>query len=467
MNTHTRPLVAAALGVAAAFTAPAEGAFTLADIQFWTGVPDGPDTNQAVLVVDWIDGSPPLAWGYRWPQAETRTGGDLLAAVAGADPRLSIQGLGGNFVSHFGFDADRNGSMERFHPGFNPATNEFWFYFVNNEVFFDPVDFNRNGHIVPPATTVVPLGNPYDGAGPGAWVSSSTGVLGRPLADGSWDGFVYASQPVGLAEPVAATPVPEPSVCACLGGAFILFWRRRRTNRVSQMNRSVASIVGLLPLVAVCAGSGTPGPFAPAAGQPGSDAIAATDSRFKGWATSVASLVRGRTDIDDPGAPLASYGQASSALGPSDLNNPLNQPEVGAAGPFPVVSLGDGGSITLNFAGPIADGPGPDFAVFENSFSPTFLELALIEVSSDGTHFVRFPPVSCTPTATQVTLATPGGIEAVNLKNLAGKYQGGFGTPFDLAELAGSPELDVGAVTHVRIVDVVGSIDPDFGNPRR
>jgi hypothetical protein len=230
-----------------------------------------------------------------------------------------------------------------------------------------------------------------------------------------------------------------------------------------QMNRSVASIVGLLPLVAVCAGSGTPGPFAPAAGQPGSDAIAATDSRFKGWATSVASLVRGRTDIDDPGAPLASYGQASSALGPSDLNNPLNQPEVGASGPFPVVSLGDGGSITLTFAGPIADGPGPDFAVFENSFSPTFLELALIEVSSDGTHFVRFPPVSCTPTATQVTLATPGGMEAANLKNLAGKYQGGFGTPFDLAELAGSPELDIGAVTHVRIVDVVGSIDAELG----
>jgi hypothetical protein len=218
----------------------------------------------------------------------------------------------------------------------------------------------------------------------------------------------------------------------------------------------------VLPLVAE-AGSGTPGPYAPAAGQPGSDAIASSDARFKGWATGVVSLQRGRTDLADVGAPLASYGLASSAVGPSDLNDPLHQPEIGTSGPFPVVSLGDGGSITLHFAIPIADGPGPDFAVFENSFSPTFLELAFVEVSSDGAQFVRFPAVSCTATTTQVTLATAGGLAAANLKNLAGKYQGGYGTPFDLAELKGATIVNLGAITHVRLVDVVGSVNPAVG----
>jgi hypothetical protein len=231
MNYRTRLLVAATLVVAAALTAPAHGAFTLADVQFWTGTPEAPGSNEAVLVIDWADGSPGLAWGYRWEATRTRNAGDMLAAVTSADPRLSLLGIGGNFVSHFAFDADLNGTPERFRPGYDPTTGEFWAYFVNNQVYFDPIDFNLNGHIVPPATTVVPLGNPYDGAGSGEWVSSSTGVLGRPLVDGSWDGFVYASQPVGLAEPVAATPVPEPSVCACLGGGFILFWLGRRTNR--------------------------------------------------------------------------------------------------------------------------------------------------------------------------------------------------------------------------------------------
>jgi hypothetical protein len=171
----------------------------------------------------------------------------------------------------------------------------------------------------------------------------------------------------------------------------------------------------------------------------------------------------GRTDIADPGAPIADYGRAESALGPSDLNDPGNQPVIGTPGLLPVVSLGDGGSITLAFFPPIADGPGPDFAVFENGFLPTFLELAFVEVSSDGIDFTRFPAASLTPTGTQVTLATAGGLDASNLRNLAGKHRGGYGTPFDLADLAGTPDLDPAAITHVRIVDVVGSIDPLFG----
>ena len=50
------------------------------------------------------------------------------------------------------------------------------------------------------------------------------------------------------------------------------------------------------------------------------------------------------------------------------------------------------------------------------------------------------------------------------INNLAGKYRAGYGTPFDLAELADSTGIDIDSIVFVRIVDVVGSIDPEFGS---
>jgi hypothetical protein len=194
------------------------------------------------------------------------------------------------------------------------------------------------------------------------------------------------------------------------------------------------------------------GPFPPAAGQPGSTAIAAGDPRFVEWANSVASLTRGPQNISNPSLGLASFGTPGNALGPSDAATNF-------AG---VVSLGDGGQMTLGFAEPIRNGAGPDFAVFENGFASSglaFLELGFVEASSDGTNFFRFAATSDTQTTTQV--ASFGLLDTTNLNNLAGKYVAGFGTPFDLAELAGvSPLLDVNNIRFVRIVDVVGSIDP-------
>jgi hypothetical protein len=192
------------------------------------------------------------------------------------------------------------------------------------------------------------------------------------------------------------------------------------------------------------------GPFAPAATQPGSTAIVNTSPLFVEWANGVSSLVRGPLDIANPGGGLASFGSGAEALGPADGNSAH------------VVSLGDGGQITLSFAQAIVDRPGPDFAVFENSFSDTFLELAFVEVSSNGSDFFRFPAVSLTQTATQV--ASFGSLDPTNLENLAGKYRGGFGTPFDLSQLAGlSPAVDVSQIQFVRIVDVIGSINPARG----
>ena len=126
-----------------------------------------------------------------------------------------------------------------------------------------------------------------------------------------------------------------------------------------------------------------------------------------------------------------------------------------------VVSLGDAGRATLTFDSPIVNGEGYDFAVYENSFGDAFLELAFVEVSSDGERFVRFPAISLTQT--EVQTGGNGSTDPTMINNLAGKFRMGYGTPFDLNELRDSIGLDINNITHVRIVDVVGSIDPEYG----
>jgi hypothetical protein len=188
---------------------------------------------------------------------------------------------------------------------------------------------------------------------------------------------------------------------------------------------------------------GSQGPYAPAAGEPGTSAIPADSSVFIRWASS-AVVVRGPKNINLPGNGLASVGDAMSPIGKPGENG--------------IVSLGDGGMVTLSFDKAISDIPGYDFAVFENSFSSTFLELAFVEVSSDGVNFFRFDAVSLTDTLNQVDAF--GDIDPTNLYHLAGKYKGGFGTPFDLNDLTPNALLDIQHITHVRIVDVIGTLDP-------
>jgi hypothetical protein len=119
-----------------------------------------------------------------------------------------------------------------------------------------------------------------------------------------------------------------------------------------------------------------------------------------------------------------------------------------------IVCLGNGGQIVMIFPRPIADGTGPDFAVFENSFSPGFLELAFVEVSSDGTNFYRFPSRSEGTAAVGPFSYT---MDPTTLSGLAGKYIKGYGTPFDLAALTSTPLLDRKNVRFVRIVDIIGN----------
>lgn len=189
--------------------------------------------------------------------------------------------------------------------------------------------------------------------------------------------------------------------------------------------------------------------FAPAAGQTGSSAIYKDSSIIVGWATGI-EINRGYLDIADPSLGNQSYGTEVNALGMAEGDG------------VSVVTLGDSGIATLTFSSPITNSAGPDFAVFENGFADNYMEFAHVEVSSDGINFFRFSSTSETPLLSQITNFSFGDCRYVN--NLAGKYRQGYGTPFDLEELIDiNPLLDVNEVTHVRLIDVVGSIDPAYG----
>ena len=188
--------------------------------------------------------------------------------------------------------------------------------------------------------------------------------------------------------------------------------------------------------------------FAPAAGQIGSTAIHKDSSVIINWGNGIV-VSRGFLNSANPLLGYASFGLDNFGLGIAEADG------------ITVVSLGDGGSATLTFPRPIRNESGPDFAVFENGFADNYMEFAHVEVSSDGINFVRFPSVSETPLLPQLDNFSYGDCRYVH--NLAGKYRQGFGTPFELQELENSPNLNVNFITHVRLIDVVGSTDQAFG----
>ncbi len=204
-------------------------------------------------------------------------------------------------------------------------------------------------------------------------------------------------------------------------------------------------------------------PFAPAAGETGSTAFARDDAAFVGWATGHTNVHYGANLDEGWMTPELAYGAATN-------DN------------FHVVALGSGGEITMTFDAPITNGDGWDFAVFENGFVQTessgtaFLELAWVEVSTDGLHFVRFPNYTFVPGAVDPF----AGIFSEELYGFASKYVLGFGTPFDLQELQWAydnrhsvtapafsddyvmklemnfPMLDLTEINYVKLVDIVG-----------
>ncbi len=178
-------------------------------------------------------------------------------------------------------------------------------------------------------------------------------------------------------------------------------------------------------------------------GEPGSKSIKNDDASIVGWATG-AEVQLGLVQTNDSAAGFPTIGDSSSAIGPFDGS---------------VLSLGDGGMVTLSFAEPIQNNEGYDFAVFENGFSvglSYYLELAFVEVSQDGETYVRFPNESRNDTSFQTD--NFGYTNPYGVYNLAGKHQAPYGTLFDLEEV-GLEEIN-----YVRLVDVVGSVNDSFGS---
>lgn len=187
--------------------------------------------------------------------------------------------------------------------------------------------------------------------------------------------------------------------------------------------------------------------FAPAVGLIGTTAIHKDSSVIIEWA-SQCKVTRGYQDISNTTLGLANVGDSSMALGMALSNG--------------VVSLGDGGNAVLQFNSKINDGPGFDFAIFENAFNDTYLEFAFVEVSSDGINYFRFPNQCAASQSVQIASFDT---TSTNLyHNLAGKYRAGYGTPFDLSEINPNPLIDLQNITHIKIIDVVGSLNNQFSS---
>lgn len=176
-----------------------------------------------------------------------------------------------------------------------------------------------------------------------------------------------------------------------------------------------------------------------------------------GWATGVIDFVPGFLDANNPGLGTVGSGGTEAALGPADTE---------------VNSFGDSGSIVVELDDFIHDGPGDDFAVFENGFFTVdgcFCELGFVEVSSDGAHFAEFESET-------LNTAGPGDIDPTDYRNFAGKHPSSgspyVGTGFDLSELADHPlvlsgDVNLGGIRFIRITDVIGdgSTFDSFDNP--
>lgn len=230
------------------------------------------------------------------------------------------------------------------------------------------------------------------------------------------------------------------SVWTCFHRCKILIWTSvaGRLPAVTGMAGPAVVLCGLLSAAAQA------GPFPPAAGQAGSDAISSSDPRIEEWAAGDSNYVEGSPIELEYTNPTACLGVASSSA---------------TTDPNRVTQLGNGGQITLSFATPmIAKGGGPDFAVFGNSFNAGYLKLAYVYVSEDGSHWYLEPNDSDTPSA----ISTYGeNMDPTNISGLAGKYVGGYGVPFSLSA-AGLTEAN-----YVRIVDALGdgsNLD-SAGNP--
>jgi hypothetical protein len=198
---------------------------SLSAITHWTGEGD----NRAVILIDWKDEKnlpgetlgETLAWGYRWPAGQARTGRDALRAIAEADPRLTVRfetsPSFGEYVFGIFYDLDGDGGTALFDPvAESGGPSDLDDHFAEG--------WRLNGY------WSYVIGASTSATRPGFALSGS-GDAFRTLSDGSWDAWVFnadfaLSQPApGIA---ALAPIPEPSAALALPLAAALFLSHRR-----------------------------------------------------------------------------------------------------------------------------------------------------------------------------------------------------------------------------------------------
>lgn len=489
-----------------------------ADILYWVGT----GSNSARFIANWADPDTALAWGYRF-STDSVSVSQMIIDIVAADPRLTMSDAG-SFVldliytdgattlqgvddSYWMYNVNgeyapdymsniylHNGDMAKF-GDMEAATVLTWDYGY-------PATFVWEHAVTPVSVPSIVTPEPEEATiaeedilfWVGRGTHNITFIVNWADTALAW-GYKTYSDSVSVEEIMNQIMINDPRFSYIANGGFVnnilfaengdtlgvtpgSYWSYnvngsmaqnlyvdqyvRNHDMVKWGDQSVATVLdsadmgyGWFPTEQVWEMTVNPvspaepehGPFCGAVGTEGCTAVAANSSAFVGWA-STCVVERGYQDIAVQG-PRVSYGEDADAVGACDTVDNLS-----------VVSLGDGGQATLTFEGVIYNGEGADFAVFENSFDNSFLELAFVEVSSDGEHFVRFPATSLTQTIIQV--GAIGTIDPTMINNLAGKYRHGWGTPFDLDELRDSANLDINHITHVRIVDVVGSINPDY-----
>lgn len=199
-------------------------AFSLDDIQFWTG--EG--SHRAGLVIQWNDGGTPvsLAWGLRFEGTENTE--SLLMFPVFFDPRLFMYaGPHGGFglpVYGLGYDSNASGVTG---DGFTNAGST-----PDDATVNDANDRWQVGWL---SRGFWSLKKGVSGDVAGGWTDATQGVSDDLIQDKSWRALTFGSAANGWVAPdptgiVAASPiVPEPSVMLALAAGLALMKRKRRS----------------------------------------------------------------------------------------------------------------------------------------------------------------------------------------------------------------------------------------------
>lgn len=169
----------------------ADGTFTMDMIENWSG--EG--ANRAAFVVQWNAESETsaLVWGFRWDGEAT--GETMARAIAASDPRFFIMtetGTAyGSTVSGFGYDVNKSGDFSITKDGVTLSPDENGVIFSSSYGYdgwtcTDPEDYWQSGWYQGYWSYWL-KSNDSD-----AWGYSGTGITGRKLTDGCWDGWNFS-----------------------------------------------------------------------------------------------------------------------------------------------------------------------------------------------------------------------------------------------------------------------------------